>query len=81
MFPDLVPELEPDLFEGLEPDLFTGLEPDLTVELLDGLGEVLPVEGLGFRLLGLVPLIDPPFELLGLTVAFGTGLGLLGAAG
>ena len=73
MFPDLVPELELDLFEGLE--------PDLTVELLDGLGEVLPVEGLGFWFLGLVPLIDPQFELFGLTVAFGTGLGLLGAAG
>ena len=73
MFPDLVPELEPDLLEGLE--------PDLTVELPDGLGEVLPVEGLEFWFLGLVPLIDPPFELFCLTVAFGTGLGLLGAIG
>lgn len=74
MFPDLVPELELDLFEGLE--------PDLTVELFDGLGVVLPTDGLGFGLLGLVPLIEPLLpELLGLTVAFGAGLGLLGATG
>jgi hypothetical protein len=82
VFPDLVPELEPDLFEGLEPDLAGALFPDLTVEPFDGLGVVLPTDGLGFGLLGLVPLIEPLLpELLGLTVAFGAGLGLLGATG
>ncbi len=72
-FPDLCPELEPDLCPVLV--------PCLTVELpVEDLGEVLGVEGV--LLPGRTPLIEPFEPLLwGLTVAFGAGLGLLGATG
>ncbi len=76
--PDLVPEPDPDRVPELVPDLTCELLPDLTVVELLGLGAGV---GVGFGLLGLTPLMEPPVEPFGLTVALGALLFGFGGAG